>query len=111
MTLRFTQLFRESASHVYIGQPPSMLGSAGDHSAECSIVIRGLPWFLSDPALRKECESCGSVRSVVMVPQDHLTKKFSGVAIVEYLAADAVKSALQNLMGLLGKLCAEITYK
>ncbi|CAE7671811.1 rnp24 [Symbiodinium sp. CCMP2456] len=78
---------------LFIGPPPPLapLGQPGESS---SLLIGGLPWWLTDTELRRYGEQYGQVRRLRILDFAG-SGKSAGVALLEFAQADAARQALR----------------
>lgn len=73
-------------------QEPKEKGS--EKEPEWRVFIAGLPWKLTDEAVKKEFSKCGEVKSFKLMLDEQ--KRSKGMAFVTYATADGMKAALQR---------------
>ncbi|OLQ11942.1 RNA-binding protein rnp24 [Symbiodinium microadriaticum] len=83
---------------LFIGPPPPLppLGQPGESS---SLLIGGLPWWLTDTELRRYGEQYGQVRRLRILDFAG-SGKSAGVALLEFAQVDATRQALRPDVGL-----------
>lgn len=82
---------------VFIGAPPPL--PQGQGTADCFILIGGLPWWLSDADLRGQAEHYGQVRTIRILDFER-SGKSAGIAAVEYTQPEFATRAADSVDGM-----------
>jgi len=83
---------------LFIGPPPPQVSNYAG-TAQCLVLVGGLPWWLTDANLRRYTEQFGQLRCIRILDFER-SGKSAGIALLEYARPEGARNAADPKEGL-----------